>query len=94
MSSECTKVASQTVEAAAKSCPLLAVINLDYTAVTPLSLAPLLRNCDRLEVLKVAGVPNWVCPIIDLAGQEMIFILIILDRCQHLQIMDVFGSPG
>lgn len=28
--------------------------------VTPVSLAALLKNCTHLEVLKLAGIPNWV----------------------------------
>ncbi|KAL1952016.1 hypothetical protein VTO73DRAFT_1165 [Trametes versicolor] len=55
----CTKVAQNTLEAAAKHCPQLQVVNVNYTAVTPASLAPLLLNCKNLEVLKVAGIPNW-----------------------------------
>ncbi|OBZ79135.1 hypothetical protein A0H81_00734 [Grifola frondosa] len=49
----------KTVEAIVKHCPDLEVINLNYTAVTPISLAPLLHNCKALQVLKVAGIPNW-----------------------------------
>lgn len=50
----------KTVEAAAEHCSLLEVVNLNYTAVPPTSLAPLLKQCQNLEVLKVAGIPNWV----------------------------------
>ncbi|KAI0374236.1 RNI-like protein [Pilatotrama ljubarskyi] len=55
----CTKVGQKTVEAAAKHCPLLEVINLNYTAVPPVSMALLLLNCKQLQVMKVAGIPNW-----------------------------------
>ncbi|KAI0724492.1 hypothetical protein C8T65DRAFT_798165 [Cerioporus squamosus] len=55
----CTKVGQKTVEAAAEHCPLLEVVNLNYTAVPPPSLTPLLKRCEHLEVLKVAGIPNW-----------------------------------
>lgn len=50
---------SKTVEAAAKNCPHLTVVNLNYTAVPPVSLAPLIKRCKDLEVLKLAGIPNW-----------------------------------
>ncbi|KAI8995566.1 hypothetical protein BD414DRAFT_479902 [Trametes punicea] len=55
----CTKVGHHTMEAVAKNCPHLEVVNLNYTSVPPASLAPLLLNCKQLEVLKVAGIPNW-----------------------------------
>ncbi|RDX55923.1 RNI-like protein [Lentinus brumalis] len=55
----CTKVGQKTVEAAAEHCPLLEVVNFNYTAAPPTSLAPLLKQCEHLEVLKVAGIPNW-----------------------------------
>lgn len=45
----------------AKNCLQLTSLNLNYTAVPPLALAPVLRNCAALEVLKVAGIqPQWV----------------------------------
>jgi hypothetical protein len=55
----CAKVATKTAEAAAKSCPLLVSVNFNYTAVTPASLVPLLTRT-KLEVLKIAGIENWV----------------------------------
>ncbi|GBE78266.1 hypothetical protein SCP_0111490 [Sparassis crispa] len=55
----CAKVGSKTVEAAAKNCPHLSVVNLNYTAVTPLSLVPLITACRDLEVLKLAGITHW-----------------------------------
>ncbi|KAH7915367.1 RNI-like protein [Hygrophoropsis aurantiaca] len=55
----CAKVGPKTVEAAAKSCPLLTTVNLSYTAVPPISLAPLLAACPQLQVLKVAGISTW-----------------------------------
>ncbi|TCD63987.1 hypothetical protein EIP91_004689 [Steccherinum ochraceum] len=55
----CTKAGAKTVAAAATSCPNLTSLNLNYTSTTPVSLAPLLRNCTSLEVLKLAGIPNW-----------------------------------
>jgi hypothetical protein len=60
-SSGCTLVGPKTIEAAAKACLSLKSVNLNYTSVTPLALAPLLRSCkERLEVLKVAGINSWV----------------------------------
>ena len=59
-SSECLKVGPKTAQAAGESCPDLAVVNFSYTVVTPISLAPLLQRCRSLEVLKVAGITNWV----------------------------------
>ncbi|EPQ60876.1 RNI-like protein [Gloeophyllum trabeum ATCC 11539] len=55
----CSKVAAKTIEAAQKSCPMLTSLNLSYTAVTPVSLAPLALSRADLEVLKLAGIPNW-----------------------------------
>jgi Leucine-rich repeat (LRR) protein len=46
--------------AAGTSCPKLTVVNLNYTAVTPISLVPLLTGCLELTVLKLAGIQNWV----------------------------------
>lgn len=58
-SSGCTKVAAKTMDGATH-CPRLSHLNLNYTSVTPLSLAPLLLLVkDKLEVLKVAGISNW-----------------------------------
>ncbi|KAI0335341.1 RNI-like protein [Cubamyces sp. BRFM 1775] len=56
----CTKVGQETVKAAAEHCQRLEIVNLNYTAVTPLSLAPLLLICKQLATLKVAGIPNWL----------------------------------
>lgn len=56
---ECTKVGPQTVEAAG-NCIRLDSVNFSYTAATPVSLAPVIRNCKDLRVLKLAGIPNWV----------------------------------
>ncbi|KAJ3553179.1 hypothetical protein NM688_g3753 [Phlebia brevispora] len=37
-----------------------AIVNASsYTAVPPLSLAPILKNCKGLEVLKLAGITSW-----------------------------------
>ncbi|KAH9944443.1 RNI-like protein [Epithele typhae] len=55
----CTKVSQNTADAIANHCTLLEVLNLNYTAVPAASLAPVLLNCKQLEVLKVAGIPNW-----------------------------------
>jgi len=46
--------------AAGTSCLKLAVVNFNYTAVTPVSLVPLLKGCSELTVLKLAGIQNWV----------------------------------
>lgn len=48
------------MEAVANGCPDLEVLNLSYTAVPPTALVPLLLKCKRLEVLKAAGISNWV----------------------------------
>jgi hypothetical protein len=59
--SGCTHVGPKTIQAAAKACPSLKAVNFNYTSVSPLALAPLLRSCkERLEVLKVAGISSWV----------------------------------
>ncbi|KAJ3016817.1 hypothetical protein NUW54_g728 [Trametes sanguinea] len=55
----CTKAGQLTAEAAAKHCPHLELLNLNYTSVSPVSLAPILLSCKQLKVLKVAGIPNW-----------------------------------
>ncbi|KAI0801330.1 hypothetical protein C8Q74DRAFT_1364950 [Fomes fomentarius] len=55
----CSKVSNMTVDAVAGHCHLLEAINLNYTAVPAVALAPLLQNCTQLEVLKLAGIPNW-----------------------------------
>lgn len=59
--SGCTKVGPKTTAAVATGCPHLNKLNLNYTSVTPVSLAPILKGCGELEVLKVGGIPNWVC---------------------------------
>ncbi|KII93332.1 hypothetical protein PLICRDRAFT_171104 [Plicaturopsis crispa FD-325 SS-3] len=57
---ECTKAASLTIQAATKHCPLLTIVNFNFTSVTPLSLVPfLISRGDHLESLKLAGLPNW-----------------------------------
>ncbi|KAJ2989283.1 hypothetical protein NUW54_g8833 [Trametes sanguinea] len=55
----CTKAGQLTAEAAAKHCPHLELLNLNYTSVSPVSLAPIMLHCKQLKVLKVAGIPNW-----------------------------------
>ncbi|KZT21647.1 RNI-like protein [Neolentinus lepideus HHB14362 ss-1] len=60
----CSKVAAKTVEAAQKSCPLLISLNLSYTAITPGSLGPLVVSLPDLEVLKLAGIPNWASSLL------------------------------
>lgn len=42
------------------ACPSLTTLNLNYTSVPPLSLLGPLTSCANLEVLKVAGIQNWV----------------------------------
>ncbi|KAJ6509256.1 RNI-like protein [Mycena vitilis] len=54
----CALVGPKTIAAAA-SCTRLQVLNLNYTAVTPVSLQPVLLACPGLEVLKLAGISNW-----------------------------------
>ncbi|KAK7694576.1 hypothetical protein QCA50_001762 [Cerrena zonata] len=55
----CTKVGSKTTGSIAKNCPHLKKLNLNYTSVTPSSIAPILRSCSELEVIKLGGIPNW-----------------------------------
>ncbi|KIJ68247.1 hypothetical protein HYDPIDRAFT_124518 [Hydnomerulius pinastri MD-312] len=55
----CSKVGARTAEAMADSCRSLTTVNLNYTAVPPVSLVKLLTSCSDLEVLKVAGIQNW-----------------------------------
>lgn len=57
--SGCSKVSSKTIIAASKHCPQLRSVNLNYTAVAPISLLPLVTACHHLEVLKLAGISNW-----------------------------------
>nr|GAT49746.1 predicted protein [Mycena chlorophos] len=46
--------------AAAVGCKHLQTLNLNYTTVTPVSLLPVLLACSQeLQVLKLAGIPNW-----------------------------------
>ncbi|KAF8844096.1 RNI-like protein [Paxillus ammoniavirescens] len=55
----CSKVGAKTAQAMSDTCPFLTSINLNYTSVSPVSLVKLLTSCTDLEVLKVAGIPNW-----------------------------------
>jgi hypothetical protein len=55
-----SKVGAETATAAGISCPKLTVVNLNYTAVTPVSLIPLLTGCLELTIIKLAGIQNWV----------------------------------
>ncbi|KAG6911822.1 hypothetical protein DXG01_000069 [Tephrocybe rancida] len=55
----CTKVGAESMRAVAQVSPELQVLNLNYTSVTPASLAPVVRACSRLEVIKLAGIQNW-----------------------------------
>lgn len=52
-------VGPKTAQAVADHCPKLKILNLNYTAVPPVSVAGVLENCPHLETLKVAGIPNW-----------------------------------
>lgn len=45
---------------AGTSCIKLTAVNLNYTAVTPVSLVPLLTGCPDLTIIKLAGIQNWV----------------------------------
>ncbi|EGO03558.1 hypothetical protein SERLA73DRAFT_119251 [Serpula lacrymans var. lacrymans S7.3] len=92
----CTKVSFKTVQAAASSCPSLQVVNLNYTVIPPSSLITLFINCRALEVLKVAGVPNWVSssfPPISCANAETglsdTSIHAIVALCPHLRRLDI-----
>lgn len=55
----CSKVGAKTMEATATSCPSLITLNLSYTSVQPVHIAPVLQACKSLEVLKLAGIPSW-----------------------------------
>ena len=59
----------------AKHCQLLEVVNLNYSAVPPVSLAPLLLNCKQLATLKVAGIPNWVRLSLPLSARPLLLNL-------------------
>lgn len=50
----------KTAEVIGNSCPSLTALNLNYTSVPPASLLGPLTSCTNLEVLKVAGISNWV----------------------------------
>ncbi|KAJ6574828.1 hypothetical protein B0H19DRAFT_614988 [Mycena capillaripes] len=54
----CALVGPKTLSAAA-SCTRLQVLNLNYTAATPMALQPVLLACPGLEILKLAGISNW-----------------------------------
>lgn len=56
----CTQVGPKTAASIAKACPQLTTLNAKYTSITPISIAPILRSCTALEVLKLGGIPNWV----------------------------------
>jgi hypothetical protein len=56
----CSKVAIKTTEAVAAHCPELRSLNLSYTAVNPIHLSSVLQNCRQLQILKLAGLYNWV----------------------------------
>jgi len=60
----CTKIGPKTVTSAGKYCPGLSSLNLNYTSVTPVSLAPLLKTCTGLEVLKLAGISGWTDAVV------------------------------
>ncbi|KAJ7630668.1 RNI-like protein [Roridomyces roridus] len=55
----CSLVGQKTLAAIARSCEQLEVLNLNYTATTPQALQPVLLACQKLEVLKLAGLQNW-----------------------------------
>ncbi|KZV75594.1 RNI-like protein [Peniophora sp. CONT] len=55
----CSRVGPRTLSSAAKHCGALDSLNLNYTSVTPVQLAPFLNaRKDALRVLKVA-IPTW-----------------------------------
>ncbi|KAG5718610.1 F-box/LRR-repeat protein 2 [Termitomyces sp. T112] len=55
----CTKVTGESMQAVAQNSKSLRILNVSFTSVTPASLAPIVRACPHLEVLKVAGIQNW-----------------------------------
>ncbi|KAI0321695.1 hypothetical protein OF83DRAFT_1050847 [Amylostereum chailletii] len=58
--SGCTKAGPKTIEALVKHCRAVSAVNLNYTSVTPVTLAPLfLARKSDLQVLKFAGIPSW-----------------------------------
>lgn len=50
----------KTAKVIGDACPSLTTLNLNYTSVPPVSLLGPLTSCTNLEVLKVAGIQNWV----------------------------------
>ncbi|KAI5121816.1 hypothetical protein M0805_003252 [Coniferiporia weirii] len=52
----CIKVGQLTVEAAAKTCPKLRIVNLSFTGANSSSIYSLIKACPDLEVLKMAGI--------------------------------------
>ena len=50
----------KTAEVIGDACPSLTTLNLNYTSVPPASLLGPLTSCTNLEVLKAAGIQNWV----------------------------------
>ncbi|PFH54649.1 hypothetical protein AMATHDRAFT_185367 [Amanita thiersii Skay4041] len=55
----CSKVSTKAISALIISCTALKTVNLNYTTVNPASVAQLIMACPDLEVLKLAGIPNW-----------------------------------
>jgi len=54
-------VGAKTAAALAKHCTgQLRTLNLSYTSVLPIAVAPIVSSSDELEVLKLAGINNWV----------------------------------
>ncbi|GJE86055.1 LRR-repeat protein [Phanerochaete sordida] len=55
----CNKVGAKVTEAVAASCPALLTLNVNHTSVQPVQVAPVLKACKSLQVLKVAGISSW-----------------------------------
>ncbi|KAH8102600.1 hypothetical protein BXZ70DRAFT_890543 [Cristinia sonorae] len=64
----CTKAGPKTAVAVGKGCHNLVTLNLNYTSVTPVSLASVLEKCTALEIIKLAGIPNWLWAELDLTS--------------------------
>ncbi|KAI0639336.1 RNI-like protein [Trametes polyzona] len=88
----CTKVGQKTVESVAKHCPPLEAINLNYTSVTPASFAPLLLQSAELAVLKVAGIPNWLCHALSATDDFQLPNLRSL-KCRQTALSDAVLNP-
>lgn len=80
------------MSAIANRCRQITVLNLNYTAVTPASLAPVLLSCTHIEVLKLAGISNWVSS--DPVSNMITPFTYPPDRCNIRQIFRRHRTPS